>query len=752
MKMRKEVGGVINLNGNNYETIGELKDGLKDGEITKEQYDTAKDQIKSLEWRQEHAIKDPAYLTAKRVMQTIQNVAIKRYMDMIASQHPSWVKDIKGDEPTPKGYTRLGSSYSWGPFRNKAVIDHIVEDFVGFKYANAVTNSLYDAVKLYDRTKLVQFYKKWRTCYNPFVSLGNISGNVFFATVNGINPFRFIKEMVRVGNISKKNPDRYEDMLKSGLIGDVAMTGEFNLKDLPLEEKGTFKRAVGKPVEWYVNADNRAKIAAYNISRETGLSHKEALQRAYDAFQNYSTVGKTWDLCSKIPIVGPTFGKFQGDLQRIMINNIMTAPLATAGTFILISALRNLTSSLSGETEEEKKIRESRTGVPQIPIINMPLSFKIGNSEVNFARYMTPLFIYPQGDSEMDFAEYSKFLPLQFQKKEKENLFPIPAFADATWGWLGSVLADRDFRMMSIQDPYSRRYSDVGITTDERIKNVIEFAMRSQMPFYKGVSDIHAGATGQLDYYDRKRDWKQAILNNFVKVQTWDDVQMKNYVESNIDYLTNRFSGIVERAGNANKELYKQIKKAEDKELSQEAVNKIYERESKLRDKRLSHSLDLAIPILDELEEKINTYKKWFPNDTFVGDAYRNIESGKLRRLSVMDERDVMKNYWKEYKLLKENNMLRRPEMPRYFPGTEKKVTTEQQKQYSEDYWSWYLRYLDMRIGLTQEEFDDAGKIITGVSVSTREPGLIKETYLQKRASEASAFAKKMADARLGIK
>jgi len=152
------------------------------------------------------------------------------------------------------------------------------------------------------------------------------------------------------------------------------------------------------------------------------------------------------------------------------------------------------------------------------------------------------------------------------------------------------------------------------------------------------------------------------------------------------------------------------------------------------------------------LEEKINTYKKWFPNDTFVGDAYRNIESGKLRRLSVMDERDVMKNYWKEYKLLKENNMLRRPEMPRYFPGTEKKVTTEQQKQYSEDYWSWYLRYLDMRIGLTQEEFDDAGKIITGVSVSTREPGLIKETYLQKRASEASAFAKKMADARLGIK
>src|ERR1035437_4546673 len=135
----------------------------------------------------------------------------------------------------------------------------------------------------------------------------------------------------------------------------------------------------------YAGADNLAKISAYQAYRRQGMSHEASVRRAYDAFQNYATVGKTWDVTSKIPLIGPTFVKFQADLQRILVNNLLTTPLTTIGTLMAVKMLGNLSSALSGETEEEQKIRENRKGVPSIPFINLPLSFKIGKSEVNVA-------------------------------------------------------------------------------------------------------------------------------------------------------------------------------------------------------------------------------------------------------------------------------------------------------------------------------------------------------------------------------
>lgn len=706
--------------------------------------DYMKAREESNEWKKVHAIKDPAYLTAKRVMQTIQNVAIKQYMDLVGAEHPEYVKTVKKGAEVPKGYTLLSNSYSWGPFRGKAIANHIVEDLTGFYYANGIANTAYDAIKMWDRTKVNQFYKKWRTVYNPFVQLGNVTGNVFFASVNGINPFVFTKGMVDARNIREKDPGLYESLMKSGLIGDTGITGE--MKPLnPMEpQEGVLSKADELATKMYVGADNLAKISAYKIFRGQGLSHQQAVRRAYDAFQNYTTVGKTWDVASKIPLIGPTYVKFQADLQRIMLNNMLTAPLTTIGTMMMIKVFGNLASALSGESEEEQEVRETRKGVPRVPIVDIPLSFKVGKSEVNVARYFTPLYIYPQGDSDMDINEMSKFMPIQLQKKEEDQLFPMPAFADATWGWVGSVLADRDFRMMSIQDPNSTRYTNPNITTTERIKNVLDFVARSQVPFYRGSEDIFKGATGQLDYYGRKRTWYQAILNNIVKIQQFDKPEMKNYIERNLSYLTSRYASLATRMGDANGELFKAVKYAQDKGLSADVVEKIYEKESQKRDKRLQKSLDEQIPVLQEIERLSKVYQKWYPGDPYIDENFENIQSGKNQRFNVLNDIDFQEKYKDEYLLLKSNGLLKRPEIPSYINGLA--LTEEQRKKYASDYWSEYIRQLDSLIGLTQEEFDEEKGMIVGREPSTTTPGPKEKSLLDAKASSAAAYARGIAD------
>jgi len=696
------------------------------------------------DWNQEHAVKDPAYLTAKRVMQTIQNVAIKQYMDAVIAQHPEYVVKVKRGREIPKGFTKLGSSYSWGPFRNRAVVNHVVEDFTGFYYQNVITNSAYDFIKMFDRSKVNQFYKKYRTVYNPFVQTGNVTGNVFFASINGINPFAFTKAMVENRNLHKKDPALYDRLLKSGLIGDVAMTGEMKPRDILNPKTGVLSKADVIATKTYVGADNLAKVSAYQIYRRQGLTHEQAVRRAYDSFQNYATVGKTWDFSSKIPLIGPTFVKFQADLQRILANNILTTPLTTIGTLMAIKMLGNLSSALSGETEEEQTIREERKGVAKIPFVSIPLSFKIGKSELNVARYLSPLYMYNRGDNEMDLGELSKFMPLQLQKREEGNIFPIPAYADAAWGWVGSVLSDRDFRNMSIQDPQATRYTNPNITTDERIFNVLDYSLRSQVPFYKGAQDIYKGATGQLDYYGRKRTWYQAIMNQIIKIQEWDDPERKAYVERNLNYLTSKYASLAARMGDAQGNFFKAIKYAEDKGLDVGVIEKLYESEGKIRDKRLQKSLDEQIPVMEEIDRLTGVYKKWYPNDEFLDKNFRNVQSGKNQRFNVLNDIDLQKNYPEEYTLLRNNNLLKKPTIPAYWQGTP--VTEAERKNYANIYWSEYMRNLDLMGLTTQEEMDEAKEMITKITESTTRPSPDERTSLQEMASDAASIARDIAN------
>jgi hypothetical protein len=717
------------------------------------------------EWKKAHAITDPVYLTTKRVMQTIQNAAVKTYMDQVIKDHPDFVRDIEKGKEVPKGFTKLSSSNAWGSFKNKAVINHVVEDFTGFFYANSIMNKSYDLFKALDRTGLTQFYKKFHTVYNPFVQTGNFTGNMFFGSIAGINPVKLVSKMPEAVRDMKAGTEEYGSLLKSGIMGAVGQTGDMVpltasnksiIKEVTKSEK-ILERAAKMfspfdevTTKLYQGSDNLAKYAAYKVFREQGLSHEQSIRRVYDSFQNYTTVGKMWDYASKTPLLGNKFIKFQADLQRILLNGVTTSPASTLGTLVLIALAGELTSKLSGEDPEKKKIREERKGVPSIPIPfmgNIPLSFKIGGSEVNVARYLSPLYVYHFGDGEIGFAEISKYIPYQFQENKEGKMVPPPAFSDPVFGWIAQIVADRDFRGASISKPNISVYNDPGVTTNEKLMNTLNYVGRSQIPFYRSAQDIYDGITGNLDYYGRKRDFKQSLLNNIIKIQEFGDPELQKYMENNIDYLTHRFASLSEKMGNANSLYSKEINKVMESGLPENILENTYKEQEKLRAARLDKSLGEQVKVYEELERLTETYSKWFTNDEFLRNNYEGIQSGINRRFNVLDDMDFQKTYPEEYTLLKKNGLMDRPEIPKYYKGT--KLTDDEKQEYMRIYWSEYIQQLDKYVGLTQEEIDAAKERITGRRPTDQSSEMKETTRLDRMSSVARTSAKERADRRL---
>jgi hypothetical protein len=426
---------------------------------------------------------------------------------------------------------------------------------------------------------------------------------------------------------------------------------------------------------------------------------------------------------------------------------------------MLISAVGILASRWSGEEPDEKKERESRKGVAKIPLpfgMSIPLSFKVGKKEVNVARYLSPLYLYRNTDSETDIAEMSKFLPIQFQRIDAPQLGEKRTkvvWGDPAFGWIASIATDRDFRGSSIQNPTATRYMNPNITTEERIANIMHYIGRSQVPFYKSTEDMYDGIVGNLDYYGRKRTWSDAIINNIVKIQEFDKPELKKYVEGNINYLTSRFTALSARMGDANSVFLKEMKDAEERGITGDALNNLYKIKDKARTARIKRSEEQMIPITQELERLVGVYKKWNPADPeslqFVNQNFMNIEAGKNQMFNVKDDIDIQKKYKTEYALLKKNNLLKKPEVPNYWE--EKPLTIEQKKEYTSTYWSAYLRYLDMYVGLSQQEFDDYAETITEERTTTKRPTTDKYSLLQKLSAKAASDAKKEADIELGL-
>jgi hypothetical protein len=177
--------------------------------------------------------------------------------------------------------------------------------------------------------------------------------------------------------------------------------------------------------------------------------------------------------------------------------------------------------------------------------------------------------------------------------------------------------------------------------------------------------------------------------------------------------------------------------------MPDDMLAKLYKVQDNTRSKRLQKSLDEQIPVTQELERLTNVYKRWYPDDPFIEENYKNVEEGKSRRFNVLDNIDFQKKYPAEFNLLKSNNLIKAPIIPKYYMGEQ--VTEDEKKEYTNIYWREYLQNLDSFVGLTPEQFDEAKKqnIEQGMSVTSEGP---KETNMLKlQASESARIASEMA-------
>ena len=573
------------------------------------------------EWKQNNIVKDPVFLTAKRMMQTETNAAILEYIDHIASQRGMVSKEAK------PGFTQLNGK-AYGKLDGAYVTNYIAEDFKGFFFGNQIVDLLYDVSKVYDRNQVKQFLKKYYTVFSPTVQLGNNSSNFVFAFLSGIDPITMASKYPAAIRDVRRKGATYKLLVKNGILGSDVITGDLRPLTAKTEamtrETDKVKKTIldrAKQVDkaasdLYSGSDDVAKTSAFLALKEYGYSDAKAIELVYNGFQNYSSVGKIWDFASKTPLVGNPFIKFQADLQRIISNSVLRRPLSTAAFVGLLKVGAQLASNYSNEKAEEKEVREGRKFIPKIKLPeimggDVPLTFKTPGGEVNLARFLSPYYIYDTGDMKSPVEDFSKFLPYQAkmlegrQKGSQDIYFPKQDPLLGTW-W-ASIIDDVDFRGMSIQDPTSTRYRSSGATTTEKTLNAMNYIARSQVPLYSSASDmISSWQTGE-DFYGRERSPMKVFLSTFIKTEDFPNSKYKEIIENSLENIKYKVDGYQTALSDINttlrKELEKYSEKLEKKTITQEQWDKKQEELMKRMQER-------QLPYIEKIAEQQEEWNK----------------------------------------------------------------------------------------------------------------------------------------------
>lgn len=561
---------------------------------------------------------DPIYITTKRFGQMMQNQAILEFCDYVAKSKDYQIYKNKEDIPAGavKNYRLLapkrGVGKVYGALTNKYVPDIVAQQLQGVEFSNQVINLTYQAAKIFDKSFARQILSKSKTVWNPLTRAGNITMNFVFASLAGVDPVTLLKNRPA----AKESLDNYDsyarDLDQYGLLG-VSMGKELNnekdenakriLKDAanrllkregkqtkeiapaPPSEKSKFRKIASDLddflTESYGKSDDVAKVALYkSLVDDYGKTREEAIRIVASSMQNYNTVGKAYDYASKSV---NRFVKFKADSARILYNSFKDRPLNLMATLGMFLAAQALASKVSGEDEEERKIREERPYTNKIKIgpVTISLTMKFGDTEINVARYLAPYSMYDAGYDYNALKEMSTYLPVQYD----ENT--LIAINDPLIGPLINLVTDKDFRGMPISDPGKTPFINKTVTDTEARWNQAAFLARNfASPYWAWGENLIAASTGDKDYYGRTRTMSEAMLNTFIKVQSVDNESLqRTYIgalrklDRDVDNISKTIShnrkmmndGIADKAsqeGITNERLQEYIKNAEAKFLN----------------------------------------------------------------------------------------------------------------------------------------------------------------------------------------
>ena len=470
------------------------------------------------DWKQAEAIKNPFYLAAKRIQSTFSNKAITDYGNWIAKQPEMISNNAKA------GYTQLSENPMWGSLSGKNIRHDVLADMRGFYSDSKILQGVFDGLTAYDRWKPRQILKKTKTVYNPGTRVGNQTVNRVFAFINGINPIAFEKNMAMFSKGELKSNGQYARLArKEGLLG-VDMTKYELSRNLVKDGKkvGVLGKLDNKVADSYGFADDRAKISALKYWLDKGKSIPEAVAKVRSGFQDYSKVGQFYDIGAKLPIVGKPFIRFQSELVRILKNAAVENPLRLPILVGGIALMGELASKASGETAEQKKVRENRFGVPVIPFTNIPLVMQTPYGEVNIAR-MFGMYETAGADTKNKniVQRVSKYLPVNIptwsgDKTQVENMKDnvVAMNNDVVTSPVMSALFDTDFRGKSVADPNQTQYRPTTLTPGEQnINRAKSMAYGYNAPAINSAIGIGQAIEGKENQYQQLKTPGQAIAS-----------------------------------------------------------------------------------------------------------------------------------------------------------------------------------------------------------------------------------------------
>ncbi len=454
---------------------------------------------------------------------------------------------------------KKGGGKVYGPLTGKYVPDIVAQQLQGIEFSNQAINLTYQVAKVFDKSFARQVLSKMKTVWNPLTRAGNITMNFVFASLAGVDPITLLKNRPAAKESLESYDSYARDLDANGLLG-VSMGKELNdekdknakvvLRDaanrllrrggkpaseveVSPSEKSKFRKIVSDLddmlTESYGKSDDVAKVALYkSLVEDYGKTREEAIKIVAGSMQNYNTVGKAFDFASKSV---NRFVKFKSDSARILYNSFKDRPLNLMATLGMYLAAQALASKISGEDEEERKIREERPYTNKIKIgpVTISLTMKFGDTEVNVARYLAPYSVYDAGYDSNWLKDASTYLPLQYD----EHTFI--AVNDPLIGPIVNLITDKDFRGMPISDPGKTPWIEKTVTDGEAFWNRVAFGARNfGAPYYGWGENLIAAATGDEDYYGRSRSMSEALLNTVIKVQTVNNETLQRTYEGAI--------------------------------------------------------------------------------------------------------------------------------------------------------------------------------------------------------------------------
>tara|TARA_R110000851_G_scaffold291462_3_gene445822 strand:+ start:2167 stop:9024 length:6858 start_codon:yes stop_codon:yes gene_type:complete len=610
-----------------FENIENEKDGLvkKMNRITPDIY---KERKAIDQWKVDNKVTDPIYLTINRMIKTARNVAVKTYAEEIA--------ETKAITEPKAGYEKVeGKRY--GALSGMYVPQYIVEDFKGYFFTNGFVDAIYDGIKIYDRSVARQVLKKSHTVWNPVVQIGNLVSNFAFSFVTGVNAVQMVKNLPAAQKTISDKGEVYQTLIKAGIIGSNVLTNDLRMnKDTEsdnLRLKGVKEKvkSVGQKIaspfvaadKWatkkYGASDDIMKIAAYISLVEVGYTQTEAIEKVFDGMQNYATVGKVWDAAAKTPIIGNAYIKFQADLMRITKNAVIKRPLTTASFLATLKAISILASSLSGEDDDEREIREGRGYIPKIRLgfTDIPLVFKAGGKEVNLARFISPYYTY-HIPSDGTLEHVTGMLPYQFRTTEDAEMGQTGMLPEAQDVLLGGLVQaffyNKDFRNKSVSDPYATRYKESGLTDSEKILNKVMYVGRSTIPASSTVQDIYLSATTGEDFYGRTKSTGDVLISQFIKTQTYGKPELEKTIESSFKTLEYKSKKVDARIDAVDKKFVRDAgeyaKKVDEGKMSDVKASRNTEKLYQASVKRIDAHMGELVKIQDDYNQLLEKVKK----------------------------------------------------------------------------------------------------------------------------------------------